>query len=145
MNELIITKHEENDDVQLIELSVIVEGVKHSLYVGKVHINEFIEWFLEHEREIRGDELPIKKKSDKSLAENIHHSYEVLDVDDDVLVDKMYDYRSGHCLRFASRGTDFPEIYIGKLGDSYEISKFSPTEKWQYPIDIDGFFRRLNY
>jgi len=143
MNKLLITKSKESDAVQLIDLSVIVNGEKHSLFVGEVDVNEFIEWFFEHEKEIREHEIPINKLSGQSLAENIYLSYNILDVEDDEIVDKMYEYRSGHCLRFAARGNDFPEIYIGKLGGVYEISKYSPTESWRYPIDIDGFFNSI--
>lgn len=143
MNKLIVTKYKGSDGIQSIDLSVVGDDINHSLFVGKVDVNEFIGWFLEHEREIREDELPIETVSNKSLAENIYYSYDTLDVDDDDLVDKMYHYRRGHCLRFASRGCDFPEIYIGKSGGLYEVSNFSLDESWQYNIDIDSFFNSI--
>lgn len=143
MNKLILTKHKKDDGVELIDLSVVLGDIKHSLFIGRVDINEFVGWFLEHEKEIREDELPIEKINNKSIAESIHYSYDILDVDDDGLVDKMYDYRSEHCLRFASRGSDFPEIYIGKSGKLYEVSKFSHAESWRYFIDIDDFFNSI--
>lgn len=145
MGKIIIKRYNESDDAQFVDLSVVEDGVKHSLFVGRVNIKEFIGWLLEHEKEIREDEIPFDKAQGNSLAEIIYDAYNKLDADDDELVDKMYDYRSGHCLRFAARGTDFPEIYIGKAGESYEVSKFSSKENWRYPIDIDDFFRSLKY
>ncbi|PNK65153.1 MULTISPECIES: hypothetical protein [Pantoea] len=145
MNKLILKKHNESDDAQFIDLSVVEDGVKHSLFVGRVNLNEFTGWLLEHEKEIREDEIPFDKSRGNSLAEIIYDAYNKLDTDDDELVDKMYNYRSGHCLRFATRGNDFPEVYIGKAGESYEVSKFSSTESWRYPIDIDDFFCNLKY
>ncbi|SFN46088.1 hypothetical protein SAMN05428971_1503 [Candidatus Pantoea varia] len=143
MNRLIVKKYKENDGIQLIDLSVVGNDINHSLFLGKVDVNEFIGWFLKHEREIREDELPIEIIIYKSLAENVHYSYDTMDVDDDDLVDQMYNYRRGHCLRFASRGCDFPEIYIGKVRGLYEISKFSAAESWKYYIDIEEFFKGI--
>ncbi len=30
-----------------------------------------------------------------------------------------------HCFKFAARGVNFPEIYIGKSGENYELSLYT--------------------
>ncbi|ACZ78807.1 hypothetical protein Dd586_3981 [Dickeya parazeae Ech586] len=131
------------DDGQLIDLTMEENGSLKSLFKGRVDFQLLIEWFLDNEEDIKSLEIPVGYLTDTSIAEGIHSIYENLDVDNDEVVDKMFDYRSSHCLRFASRGTDFPEIYIGKNGVRYEISIFNECEQWRYFFDIDDFFDEL--
>ncbi|MEN3753896.1 hypothetical protein ABC733_18260 [Mangrovibacter sp. SLW1] len=120
------------DDGQLIDLTMEENGSLKNLFKGRVDFQLLIEWFLDNEEDIKSLEIPVGHLTDMSIAEGVHSIYENLDVDNDEVVDKMFDYRSSHCLRFASRGTDFPEIYIGKNGVRYEISIFNECEQWRY-------------
>ncbi|BBS35948.1 hypothetical protein ACJ9N4_20695 [Enterobacter sp. LM3] len=131
------------DDGQLIDLTVEENGSLKSLFKGRVDFQPFIEWFLDNEKDIKALEIPIGYLTGMSIAEGIHSIYENLDVDNDEIIDKMFDYRSSHCLRFASRGTNFPEIYIGRNGVRYEVSIFNEREQWRYFFDIDDFFDEL--
>jgi hypothetical protein len=131
------------DDGQLIEFSIEIGGSSKILFKGKVDYPRFFEWIMENETEIRLSELPFDNSGGESIAEKMHYFYEELDVDNDELVDAMYDYRSSHCLRFASRGSDFPEIYIGKSTVCHEVSIFNEHEKWQYNFNVDDFFCNL--
>ena len=131
------------DDGQLIDLTMEENGSLKSLFKGRVDFQSFIKWFLDNEEDIKSLEIPVKYLTRMSIAEGIHSIYESLDVNNDEVVDRMFDYRSSHCLKFASRGTNFPEIYIGKNGVKYEVSIFNEREQWRYFFDIDDFIDEL--
>ena len=125
---------------QLIDLSLEEGGLSRVLFKGEVDYPEFIGWIIENEREIKFSDLPIENREKYSIAKLIKFFYKGLDVDDDDLVDKTFNYRASHCLRFASRGTDIPEIFIGKSDRLHEISLFNEHEQWQFFFDADEFF-----
>ena len=145
MNKLNITllNSAESKKAQAVEISIKSNGVLHALFTGIVDFQALIEWLKENEDAIRKADFPIVNLTDDSLAKKVHCFYESVDVDDDDLIDAMFDYRTSHCLRFACRGVDFPEIYIGKLGSKYEISLFTDNETWRYFFDVDDFFGKL--
>lgn len=116
------------DDGQLIDLTMEENGSLKSLFKGRVDFQPFVKWFLDNEEDIKSFEIPVGYLTRMSIAEGIHSIYETLDVNNDEVVDKMFDYRSSHCLRFANRGSDFPDIYIGKNGVRYEVSIFNEHE-----------------
>lgn len=128
---------------QHIEISIENNIGFHSLFIGPVDFPALIEWFIENEDAIRKSDFPADNLTQDSLAKKVHCFYESVNVDDDDLIDAMFDYRTSHCLRFACRGVDFPEIYIGKLGSGHEISLFTQNEHWRYFFDIDDFFCKL--
>lgn len=130
---------ETQTDPKSISLSINSE----LLFKGKVDLRSLTEWLIENESAIRDDVFPIEKYTNCSLAECAYHFYEEIDADDDDAIDAVYNYRESHCLRFACRGTNFPDIYIGKNGMMHEISIYSSDEKWRYYFDIDDFFSRL--
>jgi hypothetical protein len=116
------------------------------LFIGRVDLRSLKKWLLDNENAIRDDAFPIEKYTDCSLAESSYHFYEDIDADNDDAIDAidaMYNYRESHCLRFACRGTDFPDVYIGKNGAMHEISIYSSDEKWRYFFDVDDFFSEL--
>ncbi len=128
---------------QAVEISIKSNDVLHALFTGIVDFQALIEWLKENEDAIRKADFPIVNLTEDSLAKKIHCFYESVDVDDDDLIDAMFDYRTSHCLRFACRGVDFPEIYIGKLVSKHEISLFTDNETWRYFFDVDDFFGKL--
>ncbi|QMV53024.1 hypothetical protein [Ewingella americana] len=128
---------------QSIEISIESSSELHLLFTGRVDLPAFTEWFIENEDAIRKSDFPVDNLTQDSLAEKVHCFYENANVDDDDLIDAMFDYRASHCLRFACRGVNFPEIYIGKLGSGHEVSLFTQNENWQYFFDVDDFFCKL--
>ncbi|AEX52033.1 hypothetical protein GRAQ_01202 [Rahnella aquatilis CIP 78.65 = ATCC 33071] len=145
MNKLniILLNSAESKKAQAVEISIKNNGVLHALFTGIVDFQALIEWLKENEDAIRKADFPIVNLTQDSLAKKVHCFYESVDVDDDDLIDAMFDYRTSHCLRFACRGVDFPEIYIGKLGSKHEISLFTDNETWRYFFDVDDFFGKL--
>lgn len=132
------------DDFQLIDISVISNREREAIFQGKIDLSELISWLIENEHEIKSIDIPINREGSGSLARKIRHFYENMDKTHDVVVDAMFEYRSNHCLRFACRGTNFPEIYIGKSKHNYEISLSDNDSEWMYFIDIEDFFNHLN-
>lgn len=143
MNELSIMRMKDTEYSQQIKVVLLSNKTKELLLEEVVDINEFTTWFFKNELEIKTVDYPISLDKNKSIAENISLFYNSVDVDNDDVIDKMYDYRCSHCLRFAARGIDFPEVYIGKKDDGYELSLCSFKEKWRYKIDIDDFFSNI--
>lgn len=131
------------DDFQVIDIKVKTDENVVSVFRGKIDLSELLIWFKDNENAIKSSDFPVKKESSESLARTIHCFFENIDVEDDVLVDTIFDYRSQHCLRFGVRGSCIPEIYIGKSGDKHEISMCNDEVEWKYLIDIDDFFSNL--
>ncbi|MCE0815028.1 hypothetical protein [Buttiauxella sp. S04-F03] len=131
------------DEYQLIDINVKENEDIISIFRGKIDLSELLDWFKDNEYEIKSSDFPIARASGESLARAIRCFYENINTEDDSLVDSMFDYRSRHCLRFGARGTLIPEVYIGKSGNKYEISKSDSNDEWKYFIDIDDFFDHL--
>ncbi|WP_312043909.1 hypothetical protein [Erwinia sp.] len=129
------------NESKLIEISLSEKN--HTLYVGCVDLNNLIGWLIENEPAIRKDGFPAELTEQCSIAKRVAEFYEYLDTEGNELVDLMFDYRSSHCLRFGCRGTDFPEIYIGKVNKGYEISMLNENNTWRYLFDIEDFYVRV--
>ncbi|WP_145538540.1 hypothetical protein [Yersinia alsatica] len=131
------------DEYQLVDISIKNETDSILVFCGNINLPRFIKWLSNNENEIKVSELLIDTTDDKSLAYQTWLFYEREEIGNDIIVDAMFDYRASHCLRFSARGTDFPEIYIGKLGCKHEISLFTGNNSWQYFIDIYDFYENL--
>lgn len=114
-----------------------------ALFTGRVDLCALKTWLVENEKLIKECGFPMEKINGCSLAEQSYFFYENADADDDHNIDAMYEYRESHCLRFACRGIDFPDIYIGKNDGDHEISLYNDGEKWRYFFDIDDFYINL--
>lgn len=136
---IILLDGEGQTDAQFINILINSD----SIFTGRVDLHALIEWFTANEKIIRDSDFPIENSNNYSLAECAYYFYENTDADDS-LIDVMYDYRKLHCLRFACRGTNFPDIYIGKNNGLYEISLYTSDEQWRYFFDIDNFFLTLH-
>ncbi|MDH2433498.1 hypothetical protein QCD60_13030 [Pokkaliibacter sp. MBI-7] len=102
-----------------------------------------LNWFNENKRAIIDEIFPFMT-TNKSIAESVANFYQYVEDHTDEEVDKVYEYRTTHGLRFAFRGQDVDDIYIGKISaDVYEISK-AGDKPWSLKIDINDIFRQLN-
>lgn len=127
-------------DSELISLSINSASSSEVLFTGRIDLHSLTEWLTEHEIAIRENIFPIENSNNFSLAECAYYFYENVDADDDKAIDAMYEYRESHCLRFACRGYDFPDIYIGSNGGKSEISLHTNHMKWRHYFDINSFF-----
>jgi hypothetical protein len=108
-------------------------------------INIFLIWLIENEIAIKNENIPINSKS--SLAMSIANFYEQLDddtIEDDKLVNAVYEYRTRHEIGFGLRGTDINNACIGLLDNKSTISFCGEDEEWDYEIDISDFFSQVH-
>jgi len=127
------------NDTKIIRLSIDSK----TLFTGRVNFCAMKRWLFDNEKSIKECDFPMEKIKGCSLAEQSYFFYENVDACDDHNIDVMYEYRESHCLRFACRGVDFPDIYIGKNDGKHEVSLYTDSEKWRYYFDVDDFYVNL--
>lgn len=101
-------------------------------------INVFAEWIRENKDALRYENIPIGMAG-QSIAHVLFQFYENLDPKngDETLLDRIYQYRERHGLRFALRGTDVKDVYIGMFKGLSTISLYDDEEQWNYTIDMN--------
>lgn len=108
------------------------------------NLNE-LNWFFENETAIRNNKIPYISDNVFSIAKIIENFYEEVDPDDLAQLEMMFEFRKSHGIRFAFRGQDIADAYIGLNGDIYEISYSESIKSWCYEIDIDSLFIQLRH
>ncbi|MDR3715620.1 MAG: hypothetical protein P4L51_22650 [Puia sp.] len=106
----------------------------------------FLEWVTDNKEALLSEELPSGIE-DYSIARSIFEFYENVDPDsDDDLLDAVYSYRQKHGLRFALRGVDIDEIYIGKFDGVMTVSFYKDDdEQYSSNVEVDSFFTDVQY
>lgn len=99
----------------------------------KWDVQPIIQWFSENREYLFADKFPV------SLAQRLSAFYEADEVTDE-LIEAIYSYRTRHGLRFALRGVDVPDVYIGRTEIGIEISATAKSGGWSYPIDLEAFY-----
>ena len=76
----------------------------------------------------------------KTIAKSIFNFYDQFEDTNDLNeLNRLYKYRERHGLRFALRGYDVADIYIGKVGEYHTISLCDKENDWSYNIDMRQF------
>lgn len=131
----------------LIELAFSLSGddIVEEITFTKVLIEKMEElaWFSKNEKNIRDIDLPTCVKSDKNISSALLTFYENVSEENIELLELVYSYRKQHGFRFAFRGTNIADIYIGKVDNKYFISSKGKGHSWWYEVDIDYFFLSL--
>ena len=103
-----------------------------------------LRWLFDNRHDLLSDFFPGEAIEDHSIAAAIHDFYGNVDPENIDLMDRMFAYRESHGIRFALRGVDIPDVYIGKRrGGNYEISCADPGNMWMFEIDLQAFFDSL--
>lgn len=103
-----------------------------------------LEWFVSNKESLLNEFLFIQVNEGRSIAATIHEFYEDIDPEDFDSMDRMLAYRESHGLRFALRGVDIPDVYIGKKRDGiYEVSCVDIHNCWMFEVDLPAFFDKL--
>lgn len=100
-------------------------------------------WFRENIESIKNDILPVPIGDYVSIAKIIRDFYSSDDMDE-FIIGELYNYRVSHGLRFAFRGRDIPDIYIGKLNDDYQISCSDSDFEFCYSFNINNFIHLVD-
>jgi hypothetical protein len=109
-------------------------------------IAEFREWISENLNKILREPFPYFFGQDGSIAKCVSSFYDSVNPEDDDLIDRAFNYRRVHGIRFGLRGARIPDIYIGQRCGNLEISSYSKQDEWSYFIYADSFeneMRRL--
>lgn len=107
-------------------------------------LNVLIEWLMENEHAIL-NQFPPEFIKCKNIAKGVADFYDGVDPDDEYTIDLVYDYRLKHSLRFALRGTDIKDVYIGLNKEkSITVSSFNDKEDWCFVVGLDNFFKEVH-
>lgn len=112
----------------------------------KWNLAALLEWLYENEEPLLTEQLLFYGfDTYNSVAESVRHFYDDTDVvpENDELFDLMYAYRKRHGLRFALRGSNIDDIYIGLFRGRYEISRWDHGAQWNYEIDLETFLQTV--
>lgn len=110
-------------------------------------VKVFVAWVLKNQNFLLAEECPALLPG-LSIAEGLHDFYEGLDLDSESkeeaeLLDLVYNYRERHGLRFAMRGTDIDDIFIGPMNGEITVSCFNKFSNWSYKVDIERFLSTI--
>jgi hypothetical protein len=102
---------------------------------------ELAQWLKRNREPLLNGRAPVEEGEFSSIAETIANFYENLDPDDNTndMVQRVYDYRGSHSLRFALRGADVDDIYLGVFRDKHQISLWTDKVRWQFTIGLRQF------
>ncbi len=101
-------------------------------------------WLKVNKINLLEQECPLENiNGEHSIAALIFHFYDSDEEYDDDLIDKIFNYRAAHGIRFALSGTDVPNIYLGKNNGRHEVSFFDGVISWSYEIDMKDFFNKI--
>jgi hypothetical protein len=95
-----------------------------------------LEWICNNKDYILHEHFPA------SLAEMVA-AFQAAENISDRCMDEIYAYRTRHGLRFALRGVDIPDAYLGRTTLGYEISCADDDGTWSYLIDLGAFFKEV--
>lgn len=99
----------------------------------------FVDWLRCNSLYLLNENPPSALPDGETLAIRLRMFYENVDSNDDDQVDQVFEFRERHGIRFALYGYDVPNIFLGRRGESYEVSISEPDEEWGYDIDLRGF------
>ncbi len=104
-------------------------------------LEDLAKWLRINRVDLLTERIPMEEAGFSSIAQAISCFYESYDAEEpnEGMLQKVYDYRTRHSLRFGLRGTDINDIYLGLFGRCHEISLFCERERWRYEVDLSRF------
>lgn len=111
------------------------------LFTIEWDFRDIINWFSINKEALINESFPFSK-SHGSIAKKVFDLLEDENSDEDQ-IDILYEYRTRHGIRFALRGTNIVDLYLGKTNSTYEVSLFDSNNDWRYQIDLIDFVNKL--
>jgi hypothetical protein len=102
--------------------------------------DELRDWLNKNQERLLNEPFPVETEA-ASIASALSAFYE--EVDPDVSgneLERVYDYRTAHGLRFALRGTDIDDIYLGRWRGRFQISACRGADEWSDNLDLPALF-----
>lgn len=133
------------------QISVIVSGdVERVLLVWEWNFDVLVEWFDTNRNALLSEELSICGSNPlpgESLAAALNRlrsrDFPNEDEEEYQWYDGLFNYSEKHCLWFALRGANIPDIIIGLNHSVGEISQSDEQEEWAYQFDMPTFCEDL--
>lgn len=132
-------------DLFFLNVEIVKDDSSKPLKLFRVVIEcvEELNWFIEKESFIKNDKLPYCLNESLSIAAAIKQFYENANTDDETQLEAMFNYRKNHGIRFAFRGQDIIDAYIGLTAGFLEISCAENSNSWVYKIDFDSLIDQI--
>lgn len=129
-----------------ISLGVVLENdpTLKTLLIIEWDLKPLVCWLYDNVDFLLNENYPVELAHlGASIASKMKAFYDS-DADvDDSLFESVFHYRQRHGIRFAVRGTDTKDIYVGKNGSEYEISCCDDNEVWAYSVDLELFLQNM--
>ena len=139
------TESTEKEKWYSIIFEIVKSDIPKTLKIIDIYIEyndalEYLKWVIENEFYLINDEFVIDVEFHKTIAKSIFNFYDQFEDTNDLNeLNRLYKYRERHGLRFALRGYDVADIYIGKVGEYHTISLCDKENDWSYNIDMRQF------
>jgi len=127
-----------------IVLEVVDDKAVHTIFRQKWNIRCLVDWIVRTKNLLLHEKQPDFLDSSKPTVFAIDRIFDNYDEQSlDAVVDKLYEFRLTHDLRFAMRGTNIPSVIICKKEFNYEVSWRNADIYDAYQIDLPKFINAL--
>ena len=113
------------------------------LLAVKWDLRELIIWLIDNSRAISEEAIPECVRWNGSIFGSIEKFYDEVDIDQDEMIDRVFEYRRRHEICFGLRGLTVPSIYIGRGENGGEVSGEIDGRRFAFSIDIASFYSRF--
>ncbi|HWA28928.1 MAG TPA: hypothetical protein VG734_24970 [Lacunisphaera sp.] len=104
---------------------------------------ELREWLSENQKAILNEELPSIAPQASCIAESVACFYDKEPDPAEVEFDVMHAYRTKHGFRFAMRGANIPDIYVGSFRGNHQVSVMENGRPFWSLVSLEGLFSRI--
>ena len=101
---------------------------------------ELRKWLSENQKAILNEELPAIAPQASCIAESVAHFYDKEPDPAEAEFDVMHAYRTKHGFRFAMRGANIPDIYVGSFRGKHQVSVMENGRQFSSFVSLEGLF-----
>ena len=99
---------------------------------------ELREWLSENRKAILSEELPAFAPEASCIAESVVRFYDREPDPAEAEFDAMHAYRTRHGFRFAMRGANIPDIYVGLFHGKHQVSVVEGGAPFSSFVSLDA-------
>ena len=109
-------------------------------------MKKFINWIALNKPFIFEENPPQQISHYASIAKGLYEFFDNLDPEkeEETTLLKLYNYRTRHGLRFALRGVDVDDVYIGLINGNLTISFCESVNEWDYKSEVKDFLNEID-
>jgi hypothetical protein len=98
---------------------------------------ELREWLSENRKSILSEDLPAFAPDASCIAESIARFYDREPDPSESEFDAMHAYRTRHGFRFAMRGANIPDVYVGLFRGKHQVSVIENGKAFSAFVALD--------